>query len=154
MSIAERLTELHIVLPPANTPQGSYVPAVSFGNILFSAGQVARENGVVSKKYRGKMGDTISLDVGYEAARICAINCLAAIQQELGSLDKVERIVKVTGFINATADFMDNAKVLNGASDLLLKIFGDSGRHARSAIGVQALPAGAVCEVEMIVQLK
>ena len=152
MTVNERLKELGIELPPVNKPSGSYVPATASGNLLFAAGQVPRVDGKV--KYKGKMGRDATMEDAYAGARICAINCLAAIQEAAGGLDNVARILKVNGYINATPEFTETPKVLNGASDLLLEVFGDAGGHARSAIGVQALPDGAVVEVEMIVLLK
>lgn len=154
MGIEEKLLKLNIVLPDVNKPTGSFVPAILFENILFSSGQLPRIQGVVSDQFTGKMGDNIPIEQGYEAARLCAINLLAAVKNEVGSLEKVERIVKLNGYINATSDFIDTTKVMNGASDLLLDIFGEKGKHARSAVGVQSLPFNAICEVEMIVQLK
>jgi enamine deaminase RidA (YjgF/YER057c/UK114 family) len=153
MDIKERLKELGITLPAVNTPTGSYVPATASGTLCFSSGQTPRINGKV--EYVGKMGaeNGPSLEDAYAAARICAINCLAAIDMAAG-LDNVARILKITGFINATPNFTQTAKVLNGASDLLLEIFGHSGQHARSAIGIQTLPSNAVVEVEIIVRLK
>ena len=139
MNVRERLKELGIELPSANKPTGSYVPAAASGEIVFSSGQTPRVNGEI--KYTGKMGDVEgpSIEDGYAAARICAINCLAAIDSVVG-LDNVKRILKVTGFINAVPGFTQTAKVLNGASDFILQVFGDPGRHARSAVGIQSLP--------------
>lgn len=139
-------------LPSAPRPSGSYEPASQAGNLLFTAGQVPRVNGAV--QYRGKVGSECTLEDAYKGARICALNCLAAIKQAVGSLERVDRIIKVTGYINAEPNFSQNPKVLDGASDLLLEVFGDRGRHARSAIGVQALPDQASVEVEMIILLK
>ncbi|MCI6260756.1 RidA family protein [Pyramidobacter sp. SM-530-WT-4B] len=153
MSIKERLKELGIELPPANKPTGSYVPATASGTLCFSSGQTPRVNGEVA--YTGTMGaeNGPSLEEAYAAARVCAINCLAAVDMAAG-LDNVARVLKVTGFINAAPGFTQTAKVLNGASDLLLEVFAQAGRHARSAIGIQALPGNAVVEVEIVVRLK
>ena len=104
--------------------------------------------------YSGKLGQDLDLDQGYQAAQVCALNCLGAIKQALGSLDRIERIVKISGFVNSAPDFTDQPKVVNGASDLLGKVFGNCGVHARSAVGVAALPLGACCEVELIAKIK
>lgn len=153
MDIKEKLRGMGIELPSANKPTGSYVPATASGTLCFSSGQTPRVEGKI--KYAGKMGaeNAPSLEEGYAAARICAINCLAAIDMAAG-LDNVARVLKVTGFINAAPGFTQTAKVLNGASDLLLGVFGQTGRHARSAIGIQSLPGNAVVEVEVVVRLK
>lgn len=150
MSIEKRLSELGIRLPVTSIPSGSYIPAVEQDGIIFTSGQVPRVDGEV--KFKGKVGHTADIEQGYQGARICAINCLAAIDELVG-LDNVERIIKVTGFVNATADFEKTFAVIDGASDLLLEVFAEKGIHARSAIGVQALPGGAVCEVEMVVKI-
>lgn len=151
-TVTERLEETGMVLPPVSRPSGSYVPAVASGNLLFASGQVPRVDGVV--KYKGKVGEDCSLQDAYEGARICALNCLAAISQAAGGLDNVARILKVNGYINAAPGFTQNPKVLDGASDVLTEVFGNAGCHARSAIGVQALPDHAAVEVEMIVLLR
>ncbi|MCI1034824.1 RidA family protein [Raoultella terrigena] len=150
MSIEKRLSELGIRLPVTSIPSGSYIPAVEQDGIIFTSGQVPRVDGEV--KFKGKVGHNADIEQGYQGARICAINCLAAIDELVG-LDNVERIIKVTGFVNATADFEKTFAVIDGASDLLLEVFAEKGIHARSAIGVQALPGGAVCEVEMVVKI-
>lgn len=150
--VEERLRELEIQLPVLSPPSGSYEPAALAGRLLFTAGQVPRVNGEV--RYKGKAGGGVTMEDAYAGARLCAINCLAAIKQAVGSLEKVERIVKVNGYINAVPGFTQNPKVLNGASDLLIAVFGEAGRHARSAIGVEALPDQAVVEIEMVVLLK
>lgn len=111
----------------------------------------ATENGVLRK---GKLGEDMTVEEGYEAARIAALNCLAVVKSLAGSLDRVERVVKVVGFVNCTPDFEAQPKVINGASELLGQVFGDAGLHARSAVGVSSLPLGACCEVELIVRLK
>ena len=152
VSAKERLKELGIVLPQVSRPSGSYIPAAASGYLLFTAGQVPRVNGIV--KHKGKVGEDSTLEDAYAGARICAVNCLAAIEQAVGSLDHVARILKVNGYINAAPGFTQNPKVLDGASDLLLEVFGNAGQHARSAIGVQALQDNAVVEVEMTVLLK
>lgn len=151
MSIAKKLQERGIVLPKTTKPAGNYVLSVCEGGFLFTAGQLPRVDGMV--KHTGKMGLSVTIEEGYQAARICALNCLALIDEAVG-LDAVERFVKLTGFVNATPDFTDTTAVINGASDVLAEIFGEKSAHARSAIGVQSLPQHAVCEVEMIVRVK
>ena len=150
MSIEKRLTELGITLPEAPRPVAAYVPAVSSGNLLFVSGQLCLVNGELLSK--GRVGREVSLKQGYEAARIAAINSLAIVNQELGSLDKVKRVVKVVGYVASDPDFYDQPKVGNGASELLAEVFGDQGRHARSAVGVNSLPLNTPVEIEVIVE--
>lgn len=151
MCVRDRLKELGIELPSGVRAMGSYVPVVITGNLCFTAGQTPRVNGKM--KYAGKMGAGATLEEGYQAARLCAINCLSIIDQAVG-IERVARIVKVTGFVNAAPDFTEPTQVINGASDLLMEVFGEQGRHARSAVGVQSLPSNAIAEVEMVVMLK
>ncbi|MDO4278823.1 MAG: RidA family protein [Lachnoclostridium edouardi] len=150
--IEKRIAELGIEIPEVNKPSGAYIPAVICGNLIFTAGQVPRVNGYV--RYQGKVGESITVEEGYEGARICAINCLAAIKNAILDLDKIEHIVKLNGYVNVGPGFSETYKVIDGASQLLLDIFGEKAIHARSAVGVTALPDGAVCEVEMIAQIK
>lgn len=149
--IEEKLKEMGIVIPEAAKPVAAYVPGVLENGYVYTSGQLPSESGVVRK---GKLGDTLTVEEGYEAAKICAINCLAVVKSLVGDLDKVERIVKVVGFVNSTPDCESQPKVINGASELLGKIFDEAGAHARSAVGVASLPLGACCEVEMIVKIK
>jgi len=151
MKVKERLRELGIELPPVQKPIASYVPAVKVGAFVFSSGQGPLVDG--RPKYTGRLGDELTLGQGYEAARICALNCLAAINAEAGSLDDVERAVKVLGFVSSAEGFTEQSRVVNGASDLLVEIFGERGKHARSAVGVNVLPLNIPVEVEMIVKL-
>jgi enamine deaminase RidA (YjgF/YER057c/UK114 family) len=152
MSVEEKLSKLGLTLPEMAVPVAAYVPFVKTDKMVFTAGQIAVVKGEL--KYKGKLGREISLEQGYESAKICALNALAAIKSAAGTLDNVERIVKITGFVNSTEDFTDQAKVMNGASELVKGIFGEAGLHARSAVGVSALPLGASVEVEMILKLK
>ncbi|MFB0569099.1 MAG: RidA family protein [Nitrososphaeria archaeon] len=152
MRVEKRLRELGLQLPPVQKPIASYVPAVKVGAFVFSSGQGPLVDG--RPKYTGRLGEELTLEQGYEAARICALNCLAAINGEAGSLDYVDRVVKVLGFVSSAEGFTEQSRVLNGASDLLVKIFGEKGRHARSAIGVNVLPVNIPVEVEMIVKLE
>src|SRR6185295_3234558 len=129
-NVEKRLAELGIVLPPPGTPAGSYVPYVVVGELVFMAGQVAREAGKM--KYTGKVGRDLSIELGQAAARLCATNLLAQLKAACGGdLDRVERCVRLGGFVNSPADFIDHPKVVNGASDLMLDVFGERGQHAR-----------------------
>ena len=151
MSAEARIKELNLSIPAPPKPVAAYVPTVTTGNHIYTSGQVPLVEGKLL--YKGKLGEDISVNDGYQAARICALNCLGALKEALGSLDKIQRVVKVTGFVNSPGSFSDQPKVINGASDLLVDIFGDRGRHARSAVGVSSLPLGAAVEVEMMVEV-
>ena len=151
--IDKRLAELGINLPEAAKPLANYVPWVRTGNLVFISGQGPIEGGKVL--YPGTLGKDVSLEDGAKSARLCAINVLAQIKDAVGGdLDKVKRVVKLLGFVNATADFKDHPKVINGASDLMVKVFGDKGRHARSAVASPSLPMGISTEVEAIVEVE
>ena len=152
-NIDKRLTEIGITLPPPGAPAGSYVPYVVVGDLIFMAGQVAREAGKM--KYTGKVGRDLSVEQGAAAARLCAVNLLAQLKAACGGdLDRVERCVRVGGFVNSPPDFLEHPKVINGASDLLVEVFGERGQHARTAVGVAALPLDSAVEVEAVFQLK
>jgi enamine deaminase RidA (YjgF/YER057c/UK114 family) len=150
MNAEKRLTELGIILPEAPRPLAAYIPAVSSGNLLFVSGQICLVNGELSHK--GRVGREISLEQGYQAARTATINSLAIVKAELGSLDRVTRVVKVVGYVASDPDFHDQPKVINGASELLAEVFGDQGRHARSAVGVSSLPLNTPVEIEVILE--
>ncbi|HSL93427.1 MAG TPA: RidA family protein [Bacillota bacterium] len=152
MPIEAKLNELGIIIPEASKPVASYVPAVKTGNLIFVSGQLPVVAGHL--KYKGILGRDMDTSAGYDAARICAINCLAAIKTVEPDLNKIVKIVKVTGFVNSVSDSGDQPKVINGASELLEKIFGEKGKHARAAIGMSGLPLGALVEVEMIVEVE
>jgi enamine deaminase RidA (YjgF/YER057c/UK114 family) len=153
MSIAAKLKQLGIEIPPAPAPAANYVPAVQEGKLIFVAGQVPRgADGTL--KFVGKVGKEVSDQEGYQAARLCALNCLAQVQALAGGLDQVKRVVQVRGFVNCPPEFTNQPQVINGASDLLVQIFGDKGKHARAAVGVGSLPSGVAVEVEMIVALE
>jgi enamine deaminase RidA (YjgF/YER057c/UK114 family) len=139
-------------LPEVPKPVASYVPAVQSGNYVFTSGQIPFVKGEL--KFKGKVGSDLTLEEGYECAKVTALNCLAAIQSVIGDLDRVSRIVRVTGFINSAPGFLDQPKVLNGASDLLVEIFGEKGKHSRLALGTSELPLGAPVEVDLIVEIK
>jgi enamine deaminase RidA (YjgF/YER057c/UK114 family) len=146
-----RISELGIVLPAAAAPAANYVPAVISGSLLYISGQLPFKDGKLA--YLGRLGENVSVEDGYQAARLCAINLIAQIKAAAGSLDRVQRIVRLGGFVNSTADFTDQPKVVNGASDLFVEIFGEAGRHARSAVGAPSLPRGVSVEVDAIVAL-
>ncbi len=146
---ATRLCELGFELPEAPAPAGAYVPATRAGDLVFTAGQLPFEGGEL--RLRGKVGDAVSVDDAREAARLCALNALAAAATETGGLAGISRIVKVTGFVASAPGFNGQPEVLNGASEFLGEIFGDAGLHARSAVGVAELPMGVPVEVELVV---
>lgn len=134
-------------------PAAEYVPAKTFGNLVYTSGQDCRKDGVLI--YEGKVGKNgLTIEQGYESARQTMINCLAVLHQETGDLNKVKQVVKVLGFINSEAGFVEQPYVLNGASELLYQVFGESGRHARSALSANELPFNTPIEIEMIVELK
>ena len=149
--IEARLEELGIELPRASPPVANYVNAVRTGNLLFLSGKgPLRPDGSLIK---GKVGTDLTVEEGYEAARLTGLNLLAALRRELGSLDRVRQIVKVLGMVNAAPAFEEQPKVINGFSDLMVEVFGDRGRHARSAVGMGSLPEGIAVEIEMIVEV-
>ena len=149
--IDSRLAELGVILPPAAAPVANYVPWVVSGKLLFIAGQVTFKDG--KPQYIGQLGRDFGVEDGAKAARLCAINILAQVKAAVGDLDRVARCVKLTGFVNATPDFKDHPKVVNGASDLMVEVFGDAGKHARAAVGVASLPLGVAVEVDAIFEL-
>ena len=146
---ATRLRELGFELPEAPVPAGAYVPATRAGDLVFTAGQLPFEGGEL--RLRGKVGDAVSVDDAREAARLCALNALAAAATQTDGLAGISRIVKVTGFIASAPGFNDQPEVLNGASEFLGEIFGDAGLHARSAVGVAELPMDVPVEIELVV---
>jgi enamine deaminase RidA (YjgF/YER057c/UK114 family) len=152
MKIENRLKSLGIELPNVPTPAANYIGYVRVDNLLFIGGNIGRINGLI--KYRGKVGAEVSLEQAYDAARNCALNHLAIMKAALGDLDKVERIVKVLGYVNAAPGFIDLPKVVNGESDLLVEVFGENGRHTRAAIGVASLSQNAPVENEVTVQVR
>jgi enamine deaminase RidA (YjgF/YER057c/UK114 family) len=152
MSVADRLKELGIQLPTVPAPVAAYVPAVRVGNLVFTSGQLPVVEGKL--KYAGVVGRDLTLEQGHDAARICCLNALAAVQSVAGDLDAVVQVVKLTGWVASADDFTDQPKVMNGASELVCEIFGAAGRHARAAVAANTLPLGAAVEVEMTVQLR
>jgi enamine deaminase RidA (YjgF/YER057c/UK114 family) len=151
--IDARMKDLGITLPAPGEPAGNYVGFVVTGNLAFLAGQVPQENGV--KKFIGKLGREFSVEEGQKAAELAGLNMLARLKAACnGDLDRVVRCVKVVGFVNATPDFGDHPKVVNGVSDLVVKVFGEAGRHARSAVGMGSLPFGVAVEVEGVFEIR
>ena len=151
--IDARLAELGITIPEAAAPVANYVGHVVSGNTVFVSGQVTIENGQL--QYIGKLGDSVSLDDGYKAARLCAINIIAQLKAACGGdLDRVKRVVRLGGFVNSTPDFKDQPKVINGASDLMVEVFGDKGKHSRAAVSAGALPSGVAVEVDCIAEIE
>ena len=147
----ERLAELGLTLPSDTPPLAAYVPAVRTGNLVYTSGQLPRIDGELT--HVGKVGTEVTPEQAKEAAQACALNAIAAVKGEIGDLDKVRRVVKVVGFVASAPDFTGQPGVVNGASELLGKVFGDAGVHARSAVGVAALPLDVPVEVEMIVEV-
>jgi enamine deaminase RidA (YjgF/YER057c/UK114 family) len=152
MHIEAKLQELGMGLPAAVTPVANYVPAVRTGKLVFLSGHgpFREDGGLIT----GKVGSDLTLEQGYEAARRVAVGLLGSLKAEIADLDRVKRVVKLLGFVNCTADFVDQPKVINGASDLFVEVFGDRGRHARSAVGSNALPLNIAVEIEMIVEVE
>ena len=150
--IEERLQELGIALPEPGAPVANYVNSVRTGNLVFMAGKGPKD--AEGNYITGKVGADLTIEQGYAAARLTAIQQLAALKAEIGDLNKVVRIVKVLGMVNSAPDFTDQPKVINGFSDLMVEVFGDRGKHARAAVGMVSLPVGIACEVEMIVEVR
>ena len=147
-----RLAELGLSLPSPPAAAGSYVPTVRTGNLLYCAGTICLLNG--SMTHTGQVGKEQTIESGAKSAEVCALNTLANIKAAVGSLDRVARIVFVNGFVNAVDGFADSPAVINGASELFVKVFGDAGRHARAAVAVSGLPRGTTTEVQVVVELK
>lgn len=148
----EKLKKAGITLPAAQKPVANYVNAVRTGNLIFLSGKgPTNPDGT---NITGNVGKELTTEEGYAAARLTGINLLAVLKQELGSLNKVKRIVKILGMVNCTENFTDQPKVINGCSDLMVEVFGDKGKHARSSVGMNALPGNIAVEIEMIVEVK
>jgi enamine deaminase RidA (YjgF/YER057c/UK114 family) len=152
MNPEAKLIELGLTLPTSPAPAGSYVPTVQTGNLLYCAGTLCLWNGQMS--HTGPVGREQTVETGKKAAEVCALNTLANIKAAVGSLERVSRIVFVSGFVNAVDGFSDSPAVVNGASDLFLKVFGEAGKHARAAVAVNGLPRGSTVEVQVVVELK
>ncbi len=150
--IDQRLNELGVTLPPPGSPAGNYIPFVKSGHLVFISGQLPRLDGKITRT--GKLGRDVSVDDGKAAARVCAINLIAHLKVACGGeLERVVRCVRLSGFVNSDPAFTDHPQVVNGASDFMVEVFGDNGRHARTAVGVAALPANAAVEVEGIFEI-
>ena len=152
MSIDQRLAELGIALPEPAAPVAAYVPAVEIGGLLYISGQISVD--ASGNLILGRLGEDMNLERGIEAARRCGIMLIAQMRAALGSLDRVERVVKLGAFVNSAPSFTDQPKVANGASTLMQDVFGEAGRHARSAVGVPVLPLGVAVEIDAIVAVK
>jgi len=152
MNFENKIYELNITLPEAPSPVANYIPAKITDNLVFCSGQGPIKDG--EYLYVGRVGNEVSLEEGYESARMCAINSLAAIKSVAGSLNNIEEIVKVKGYVNSASDFFDQPKVINGASDLFVEIFGEKGKHARSALGTSNLPDNIPVELELTVKIR
>ncbi len=149
--IEEKIKSIGIKLPNPPTPAGSYIPVVKSGNLLYVSGQIPMEDGKVV--FTGKVSDT-NIETAQKSARICAINILAQLKKELGDLEKISRIVKLSGFVNSGPEFTQQPKVINAASDLFYEIFGENGKHSRIAVGVSSLPLNSMTEIDAIVETR
>lgn len=148
--VEQRLSELGLTLPEVATPAGSYLPAMISGNLVFTAGQIPVIEGKLMAT--GKLGAEITVEYGAEIAQRCALNALAAVKSVIGDLDRVQQVVKIVGFVSSVPKFTSQPAVINGASEFLQQVFGDAGKHARSAVGVSVLPLDAPVEIELIVE--
>ncbi len=149
--IDEKIKSLGINLPIPPSPAGSYIPVVKSGNLLYVSGQIPMEDGKVA--FTGKVSDT-NIETAQKSARICAINILAQLKKELGDLEKISKIVRISGFVNSVPEFTQQPKVINAASDLFYEIFGECGKHSRIAVGVSSLPLNSMTEIDAIVEMK
>jgi len=149
--IEEKIKSIGINLPIPPNPAGSYIPVVKSGNLLFVSGQIPMEDGKVS--FTGKVSDA-NIDTAQNSARICVINILAQLKKELGNLEKISRIVRLSGFVNSVPEFTQHPKVINAASDLLYEIFGENGKHTRIAVGVSSLPLNSMTEIDAVVEIR
>jgi enamine deaminase RidA (YjgF/YER057c/UK114 family) len=149
--IEEKLASLNISLPSPPMPAGSYIPVVKAGSLLFVSGQIPIKDGKV--QFEGKVPTNISIEEAQKAAKLCAINALAQLKAELGTLDRILKIVRVSGFVNSSQEFTEQPKVINAASDFFFEIFGEKGRHSRIAVGVASLPLNSVVEIDLIAEV-
>ena len=150
-TIEARLAQLGLTLPPAPNPVANYVPYAVAGNLLFISGQISKAaDGTI---VTGLLGRDVTVEDGQAAARLCALNILAQAKAALGDLDRVAQVMRLTGFVAATADFSDHPKVVNGASDLMVEVMGDKGRHTRAAVGVASLPMASAVEIDAIIAI-
>jgi enamine deaminase RidA (YjgF/YER057c/UK114 family) len=148
--IDEKLESLGITLPTPPKPAGSYVPVVRTGNLIFVSGQIPMKDGQV--QFKGQVPTSISVEDAQKAAKICITNVLAQLKAELGTLDKISKIVRVSGFVNSSPEFYEHPKIINAASDMLFEIFGENGRHTRIALGVSSLPLNSAVEIDLIAE--
>ena len=151
MTVEAKLAEMGLTLPEPAAPVAAYVPVVVANGLAHVSGQVSMQDGVL---IRGRLGEDVSLTLGIEAARACGLMILAQLKAALGDLGRVERVVKLGAFVNSTADFTDHPKVANGASELMVAVFGEAGRHARAAVGVPSLPLGVAVEIDAVVAVR
>ncbi len=149
--IEEKLEAIGIKLPNPPTPAGSYIPVVKVGNLLYISGQIPIEDGKVL--FTGKVSDD-NLETAQKSAKMCAINILAQIKREVGNLEKVSKIIRLSGFVNSSSEFYQHPKVINAASDLLFEIFGEKGKHSRIAVGVASLPLNSMTEIDAVIQVE
>lgn len=149
--IEQKLKELGITLPVPPKPAGSYIPVVRSGNLVFVSGQIPMQDGKVM--FTGKVPTERTVEEAQQAAKLCAVNILAQLKANIGSLDKISRIVRVSGFVNAAQDFAEHPKIINAASDLFFEIFGENGKHSRIAVGVSSLPLNSTVEIDMTVEI-
>ena len=154
MNVEQNLSEIGYAIPELPNPAGAYVPAVQVEHRVYTSGQLPLENGDLPDRFKGKVGGEVDLQVAREAAAQCTINALAALKAAVGDLERVERVVKVVGFVASEPGFTDQPGVVNGASELLQDAFGDAGQHVRSAVGVAVLPRDVCVEVELLVQVR
>ena len=148
----EKIKQLGITIPEVVKPLAAYIPAMQVGNLVMTSGQVPISSGTV--KYQGKVGRELSEEEGKEAAKLCALNCLSAVKSVIGNLDKIKRVLKLTVFVSSAEGFTAQPKVANGASEFIVEIFGEAGKHVRSAVGVSELPLNSAVEIEMIVEIQ
>ena len=152
MNVEARLAELGLPLPSAPAPVANYVRTVRAGNLLFVSGHGPHRDGQLH--FLGKVGKDLTVEDGYKSAQLVCLNCLASVKKELGDLDRVKRVVKLLGMVNCPPDFGQQPEVINGASDLLVTLYGEAGRHARSAVGMGSLPRGISVEIEMVLEVE
>lgn len=149
--IEEKIASLNIFLPVPPKPAGSYIPVTRTGNLVFVSGQIPVKEGKV--EFQGKVPTDVSIETAQQAAKLCIINVLAQLRAEIGNLDKVSKIVRVSGFVNSASDFYEQPKIINAASDLLFEIFGEKGKHSRIAVGVASLPLNSTVEIDLIAEV-
>lgn len=149
--IEEKIASMNISLPIPPKPAGSYIPAVKSGNLVFVSGQIPVKDGKV--EFQGKVPTDVSIDIAQQAAKLCIINVLAQLKAEIGNLDRISKIVRVSGFVNSASDFYEQPKIINAASDLLFEIFGEKGKHSRIAVGVASLPLNSTVEIDMVAEI-